>query len=488
MTQSNPIISVTMTTYNHEKYIGEAIESILNQTFSNFELIIVNDGSNDRTHEIIQQFKDERITYIYQENQGTSRALNRAILASRGKYVAFMSGDDICYPNRLAIQYNYLLNSGQKIVFSWVEFIDDNSNIHLGEHISKTSSNHPNRSRTEILRYLFFNCNYINAVTGFIIRDLLVDAGLFNLASLQLQDFEMWIKLVKKYEIHILPEKLIKYRIRDNQANLCMNPANQPRTEFELYQIYKDIFNNVSVEMFKQSFSNEIRNINFSGHIEYKLEQAFIYLKHNLHYIRAVGAEKLFRLLQNEQILNIAQQKYNFSLTEFYSITKNLDFINSKNLWQAYQALQQYQLLLENTQEQLRRLQLRENLKQSLHLRDTNFIIFPDPEQSEQSIYEELVRVISSLENHPDCGKMTLLVNAGKFPPHLTQAFTEQLCEEEEEGLQISVVGKLSPLEWEALLPQVTGRIVLAQEDGESMGQLPMDQVPLVTVDGFVDG
>ncbi|MDB9447418.1 glycosyltransferase family 2 protein [Anabaena sp. CS-542/02] len=120
----------------------------------------------------------------------------------------------------------------------------------------------------------------------------------------------------------------------------------------------------------------------------------------------------------------------------------------------------------------------------SLKLRDTNFIIFADPEQSEQCIYEELVRVITSLENHPDCGKMTLLVNAGKFPPHLTQAFTEQLCEEEEEGLQISVVGKLSPLEWAALLPQVTARIVLAQEDGESVGQLPMDGVPLVTVDG----
>ncbi|MDH6099007.1 glycosyltransferase [Anabaenopsis sp. FSS-46] len=119
----------------------------------------------------------------------------------------------------------------------------------------------------------------------------------------------------------------------------------------------------------------------------------------------------------------------------------------------------------------------------SLKLRDINLIIFPDPEQSEQCIYEELVRVITSLENHPDCGKMTLLVNAGKFPPHLTQAFTEQLCEEEEEGLQISVVGKLSRMQWEALLPRLTGRIVLAQEDGESVGQLPMDGVPLVTVD-----
>ena len=128
---------------------------------------------------------------------------------------------------------------------------------------------------------------------------------------------------------------------------------------------------------------------------------------------------------------------------------------------------------------------LANNLKQSLHLRHTNLIIFPDPNQSEQSIYQDLVTVITTLENHPDCGKITLLVNASKFPPHLTQAFTEQLCEEEEEGLQISVVGKLSSLEWSALLPQVTARIVLAQEDGETMAQLPIDKVPSCGVDGL---
>ncbi|MDB9447419.1 FkbM family methyltransferase [Anabaena sp. CS-542/02] len=120
-----------------------------------------------------------------------------------------------------------------------------------------------------------------------------------------------------------------------------------------------------------------------------------------------------------------------------------------------------------------------------LKLRDINLIIFPDPEQSEQCIYEELVRVITSLENHPDCGKMTLLVNAGKFPPHLTQAFTEQLCEEEEEGLQISVVGKLSAVEWEALLPRLTGRIVLAQEDGEAVEQVQLKKLPYYELDGL---
>lgn len=316
-----------MTTYNHEKYIGEAIQSVLDQTYKNFELIIINDGSNDKTDEIIRKFSDERITYIYQENQGTSNAMNRAILDSRGKYVAFMAGDDICYPHRLETQYNYLVTSQKKVVFSWVDFIDKNSHIITDSHFAEKLFNHPNRTSTEILRYFFFNGNYINAVTGFICRELLLDAGLFNLATIQLQDFEMWLKLLKQHELFILNEKLIKYRIRATNANLS-SVSNQARSNFELCQISKNIFNDVPIEIFKDAFANQIKKPDFSSEIEYKLEKAFLYLLHNLHFIQCIGAEKLFELLQNEDIRDTAKQKYNFGLAELYKLTKDLDATN----------------------------------------------------------------------------------------------------------------------------------------------------------------
>ncbi|MEH2059452.1 MAG: glycosyltransferase [Nostoc sp.] len=327
MTLSNPLISVTMATYNHEKYIGEAVESVLNQTYKNFELIIVNDGSNDKTDEIIKKFRDERITYIYQENQGISSAINRAILDSRGKYVAFMSGDDICYTHRLETQYNYLVTSQKKAVFSWVDFIDENSQIITDSHFAENFFNHPNKIRSEILRHFFFNGNYINAVTGFICRELILDAGLFNLASIQLQDFEMWLKLLKKHELFILNEKLIKYRIRSANANLS-SASNQARSNFELCQIYKNIFNDVPIEIFKEAFSSQLKKPDFSSEIEYELEKAFLYLLHNIHFIQCIGAEKLFELLQNEDILEIAKQKYNFGLPKLYKLTKDLDVTN----------------------------------------------------------------------------------------------------------------------------------------------------------------
>ena len=106
MANNTPLVTVIMTTYNHEKYVGEATESVLKQTFDNIELVIVNDGSRDNTEKVIKKFNDERIVYIYQENQGPSIAANNAILASRGKYIAIMSGDDVSHPLRIEKQLN----------------------------------------------------------------------------------------------------------------------------------------------------------------------------------------------------------------------------------------------------------------------------------------------------------------------------------------------------------------------------------------------
>ncbi|MEH1821866.1 MAG: glycosyltransferase [Nostoc sp.] len=331
MTLSNPLISVTMATYNHEKYIGEAVESILNQTYTNFELIIVNDGSNDKTDEIIRKFRDERITYIYQENQGTSSAMNRAILDSRGKYIAFMSGDDISYPHRLETEYNYLVTSEKKIVFSWVDFIDENSQIITDSHYAENLFNHPNRTRSEILRHFFFHGNYINAVTGLIYRELLLDAGLFNVAAIQIQDWEMWLKLIEKHEIHILPDQLIKYRIRDIGNNLS-SPSNFIRADFEVQQLYRRIFNNVPKDIFEAAFSDQIRKYKFSDGIEYELEKAFLYLQHNSTSVQIIGCEKLFDLLQDINILSWSISEYNFTLIDFYQLTNKIDFLNKKIL------------------------------------------------------------------------------------------------------------------------------------------------------------
>lgn len=100
MNKNNPKISVIIPLYHHEKYIEEAIYSVLEQTFSDFELIIINDGSTDKSEEVVKSIKDDRIKYCYQDNQGAHNTINRGIQLAQGEYVSILNSDDVYYKNR----------------------------------------------------------------------------------------------------------------------------------------------------------------------------------------------------------------------------------------------------------------------------------------------------------------------------------------------------------------------------------------------------
>ncbi|WP_309732797.1 glycosyltransferase [Chamaesiphon sp. OTE_75_metabat_556] len=325
MALSNPSVSMIMLTYNHEKYISESIESVLNQTFRDFELIIINDGSIDRTDEIVKTFKDDRIKYIYQENQGVSAATNQGILVAKGKYIALMSGDDVCYPQRLARQYQYLSEIDRKVVvFSWVDFINEDSQVFSGEpHIQENWFNRDNQSGAKIFRHFFERGNYVNAPTAFMEKSALVDSGLFNLSSIQAQDFHKWIELLGRgYEIFIIPEKLLKYRVNGN--TLSQSQSSKDREGFEYEILVKDFFGHTSIKLFKEAFKDLVRNSSFSDGIEYELEKAFVYLNYTSPLFRKTGTEKLFNLLQDPAVLAVSKEKYGVNLPSLYKLMSNV--------------------------------------------------------------------------------------------------------------------------------------------------------------------
>ena len=109
----NKIISVVMPIYNAELYIEECIESVLKQSFKNFEFIIINDGSTDKSLAMIKKFMniDERIILLSRENKGLIFSLNEGLYLSKGKYIARMDGDDICFPDRLRLQYDFMVKN-----------------------------------------------------------------------------------------------------------------------------------------------------------------------------------------------------------------------------------------------------------------------------------------------------------------------------------------------------------------------------------------
>jgi glycosyltransferase involved in cell wall biosynthesis len=204
-----PLVSVILTAYNAEKYIGYAIDSILGQTLSNFELFIVDDGSKDSTKAIIKTFSDERVVSIFNKtNRGQSYSRNLAVANARGKYIAIMDADDIAYPTRLQKQVVFMEeNPDVGLCATWAHLIDEVGSV--------TGIKKGPVSDVEIKLRLLFYCPVIHP-------SVLWRKSVFDHLGLQYdeyyvyaQDFDLWTRAMAKGVIfHILQEPLLYFRFK----------------------------------------------------------------------------------------------------------------------------------------------------------------------------------------------------------------------------------------------------------------------------------
>ncbi len=200
MTQTH-LISVLMPVYNtKEEYLRASIESILNQTFTDFEFIIVNDGSTNNAEEVILSYKDNRIKYVKQENQGIVGALNNAWSKASGKYIARMDSDDIAYPERFAKQVNFLEeNPEYSLVGSWAKIIPSKNIIKLPQDIK--------------IMDLLADCMFIHP-------SIMLNKADFEKFNLQYktgfeyaEDYCLYANAVKHLKMTNLQEVLLNYRV-----------------------------------------------------------------------------------------------------------------------------------------------------------------------------------------------------------------------------------------------------------------------------------
>ena len=298
-----PVVSVVFTTYNHEKYIAESIQSILDQDFSDFELIVVNDGSQDKTGQIIQSFKDPRIHYIYQQNQGPSSASNKGIEAAKTEWISLMSGDDVAPPNRLSAQMKFVADHPDvDFCFGKIKVIDDVGHLLNGHFLetfynSQSHSPTPQEEEQAALFYsMFMHDNSLHAVTAMFKKSCWSHAKGFVLTSQQRQDHFLWLHFLKHFRIGFLEDILIHYRIRNNQENLSAGKYINSSI-LERFSFFETVLNDMKIPFFKWAFKNILLNPKFSTQLELEIEKAFVYTKHPQDEIKAIGLKKLFYLL-----------------------------------------------------------------------------------------------------------------------------------------------------------------------------------------------
>jgi glycosyltransferase involved in cell wall biosynthesis len=263
----NPKISVVMPIYNRREFLEEAIQSILNQSYVDFEFIIINDGSTDNSKSVVSQFEDNRIVYVEnQKNIGVSASANKGIRLAKGEYIARMDSDDISLPDRLEAQLKFLeKNKEIALCGSWIRTFGEGKTC-----IMRVPKDH------DIIKCYMLFSNVIWQPTIMVRKNILLDNNFYyNPEYVNGEDYDLWARILKRYKVANLEKVLLCYRIHSNQTVKIFNKAQIENSgKIRLNQL-KDI------EIFSESennLHNKICELDFKPSV-YFLNKSIFWLK-----------------------------------------------------------------------------------------------------------------------------------------------------------------------------------------------------------------
>lgn len=260
-TSDNFLVSVVMPSYNHEEFVGKAIESVLAQTYENFEFIIVDDASTDKSVEVIQKYKDPRIKFTaLKENTGFGAA-EYGFLQAKGKYITTIASDDMWDRNLLKHYLAFMeKNLEYGCCFCSPQVIDQNDLIRTDQDYDKVFVAE-NYTRAEWFRKLYKEGNCLCAPSVCIRKFVFDTVGIFRYQYRQLQDYEYWLRLLQISNIYIYPEKLVKYRIHTDGTNKNISaPTDEvlARDLTERKYMLWSIMENMEEAFFLETFKAEL--------------------------------------------------------------------------------------------------------------------------------------------------------------------------------------------------------------------------------------
>lgn len=343
-TQHQPLVSVLCFAYNAEKFLKECIDSILNQTYRNIELIFVDNGSGDKTYDIIKSYNDDRIKiYRILTNRGPNIGYFKCFEHAAGEYVAWISADDVWLPEKLEKQMNFLLantSKGYVGCFTQWENIDEFGNKYEAEGINSHtfSDTHPiNKTKEEFIRTIY-NCQeFPFAQPSFVCRtDILKEVDTMEGSILlQAHDYWVWLKILMKYELAIIEEPLLYYRRHGNNHSKAV-PNYTMVGLIEWKYVIRQLFNLSDWELLNKVFP-EIRAMWNDAVPELKdFYIAMITLQNASFIWQQVGCDKLHELLQNKEMADLIENKYRFGPWELVRLQENYDPYHMRNFLIGY--------------------------------------------------------------------------------------------------------------------------------------------------------
>jgi len=320
--KKDPKIAVFMSCYNHEKYVGQAMECIINQTYPNWELFVANDGSTDNTGKIIESYQDPRIHYYdFKENTkmvGAIKVLYDEIKARDFDYVHSMASDDYIDEDKFRQQIDFFKNNPQyKVCFTWDKVVFDN-----GAPYSENYSHKTNRNRFDWLAYYFEFENCMNANSVLIDKDLFFKYGGVNEYYIQTGDFKMWFEMAAQMPFYVIQKELTYYRRHEtNLSNVTI--ARLVRSANEQMTFVRNIIFNMDRDCFARSFYKFLPYISIEDDSELWAAKFYLLASMNRAKMDSIALDIYYSHCDDNKFTGVLEKLYFFGNAEFYDYSGN---------------------------------------------------------------------------------------------------------------------------------------------------------------------
>lgn len=353
------LVSVCMNAYNASNTIAQSLESVLNQTYKNLQIIIVDDCSTDNTAEIVKSYDDDRIElYTLPKNFNISNANNECLHRAKGEYIAHIDSDDIWAEDKIEKQIKFLENNAHYgACFTHATLIDENGRPFVSGELPEilfSIFNRENMTQAGFVRRFYDSSNFLCHSSVVMRMSVYEKLGDHDLTLNKLHDYDYWIRMNFICPLYIYPEKLVLYRIWHANNSTLANADILGHNE-EYVRIAYKLVNDCPREMFLEAFSDKLQLKEYTDE-EVELEKAFV-LGGALHMYpdnKVLEMKKLDELFKDKKYAELAEEKFGFTIRDLYNLHKNEVYFDKREADGIKESLNSFKQLYESEKESAR--------------------------------------------------------------------------------------------------------------------------------------
>lgn len=332
---STPKVSVCMVSYNHAPYVGEAISSVLRQTFTDFEFLILEHASTDNSLECIKKFDDPRIKLtVFEKNYHSTYAAKKLFEQVSGKYIALICSDDAWQDTKLAEQVDFLDQHDEcAVVFTRIFVLNaQNKKPFLPTQHENIFNVQKNRSKDDWLRFMYNFQNPFCCSSALMRTSAYKECGPYDVRSRNVQDLILWMNMLFRYEAHILERKLTMMRYFENQSNVSATSVdNMVLTSNEALLFYEAFFSHiVAEENFLRIFPNDTEQFQHMLKSDLPLALALHGLSGPNNMIKSFALQMLYSLMAVEEKRLRYESLYGFTVLDLYGLAQQADIYGQR--------------------------------------------------------------------------------------------------------------------------------------------------------------